>query len=864
MPNKGRCFVFNLKQVNSAVIAPHFGNLGLAVILSGLIFPFACVRQLSGQSTPAIVSIDAPDAAAAMYRGTVALAIDSAGDVAGVYSDSNNVVHSFIRSAAGTITEFDGPQVNGLADQATIPIGFDTAGDLAGVYVDAAGQTHGFMRTAGGVTTPIDAPPTVSPGNGTAGDTIPTSIDAAGDVAGVYVDSNQVTHGFLLPFGGSIVTFQAANVTGGPGGDSPGTDYVTANASGETAGTDVDVYSVVHGFIRSSSGTITSIDVPAAGTASGQGTAVTAIDASGDVGGLYIDANNITHGFVRSSSGTITTFDAPVTAGASPGIFPFSYPFRFDAAGDLSGIYLDSNDVAYGFVRSSTGTITSFTAPDAAPMPTSSKSAIARAFRHSKIGAKFNSFAKRRRGLVRGFPSAMKQKHSLMEAVNISGNLPAQVDGTAGLAINSPGAITGVYTESDSGMHSFIRTSAGALTEFAAPNAGDGVYQGTVAFAINDSGTVAGTYLDTNSDLHGFVATLGLVATTVNLTANPTSAVYGQPVTLTAQVAAGTATPPDGETVQFMIGSNSLGSATTSGGTATLNTTSLPVATDSITASYVGDTNYAGSTSNTTSVPVAQATTSLTLSSTPNPSTVGQAVVFTATATGEFGGTATGTVTFSNGTTSLGSATLTGNVATFSDSSLAQGSYNVTAAYGGDTNFQTSTSGAVSQVVNAATAPGFSFSASPTSLTVDSGAQGTVTLTVTPVGGFNSEVSFACSGLPSDASCTFSPTTVTPTTSAAVTTSLTFAASTSSASSRNRPAPFLPVTTLALGTCILAWKRRRVVRYLVLLAVAGASLACFTGCNSNPPKPSPVVSTVTVTATSGSIQQTATVTLTVN
>jgi hypothetical protein len=621
----------------------------------------------------------------------------------------------------------------------------------------------------------------------------------------------------------------------------------------------------VHGFIRSSSGTITTIDVPAAGTAAGQGTAVTALDSAGDVGGLYTDANNVAHGFVRSSSGTFSTFDAPATAGTSPGIFPFSYPFRFDTAGDLSGVYLDSNDVVYGFVRSSTGTITTFTAPDAAPMPTSTSQSIARIFRHSKVGAKFRSFTQHRLRLVSGFPSAMKHKHSLLEAANITANLPAEIDGTAGLAINSPGAITGIYTDSESGLHSFIRTPSGALTEFAAPDAGDGVYQGTVAFAINDSGTVAGTYLDTNSGLHGFVAALGQVATTVALTAAPTSPVYGQPVTLTAQVAAGTAKPPDGETVQFMIGSTTLGSGTTSAGTATLTTTALPVATNSITAAYVGDATYAGSTSTAVTVQVGTATTSLNLASSPNPSTVGQAVAFTATVTGEYGGTATGTVTFSNGSTVLGSATLSGDVATLSDSSLAAGTYNVVAAYAGDSNFQASSSAAVAQVVNAATAPGFSLTASPSSLTMQSGGQGTVTLTVTPTDGFNSQVSFACSGLPTGASCTFSPSTVTPTTSAAVTTSLTIAAGTNTAASRTQPTPFIPVSSLALGMCILAWKRRRVARYFALLALIGASVALFSGCSSNSkPNPTPVVSTVTVTATAGSVQQTSTVTLTVN
>lgn len=867
MTSQSRFFSFNFKQIKFGLSRPWAVKTSLFVAIFGLMLPVACTQPAWSAEAPAtsssIVSFDAPDAVAAMYRGTIALAIDNAGDVAGVYSDANNVVHSFVRSEAGVITEFDGPEVNSTPGQATVPIGFDAAGDLAGTYVDSNGQTHGFMRTAAGVITSIDA--SASPV-----DTIPTFIDSAGDVAGVYVDSNQVTHGFLLPFGGSIVTFQAAGTTtGGPGGDSPGTDYVTVNATGEAAGTYVDVYDVVHGFIRSSNGTITSIDVTGAGTGSGGGTAVTTIDAAGDVGGIYLDPNSIVHGFVRSASGTISTFDAPtVGTGQSPGIFPFSYPFRFDAAGELSGVYLDSSDVLYSFVRSSNGTITTYTAPDVAPMPISTSNSITRVYLHSKAGVKFRSFARRRLHLVGAFPSGMKRRKNLLEAAELNvglPNLPSDIDGTAGLAINSPGAITGIYTDSTSGVHSFVRSSAGAITEFAAPDAGDGVYQGTVAFAINDSGTVAGTYLDSNSNLHAFLGTLGGTATTVTLAANPTSAVFGQPVTLTAKVAAGSATPPDGETVQFMIGSTSIGTATTSSGTASLNTTALPVGTNSINAAYVGDSTYAGSTSNVVTLQVGQATTSLRLASAPNPSTLGQTVTFTATATGEYGGTATGPVTFSSGSTSLGSASLTGDVAIFSTSSLAVGTYSVTASYGGDSNFQTSTSSAISQVVNAAPSPTFSLSSSPTSLTVAAGSQGSVTLTVAPVDGFSAAVSFACSGLPSGATCSFSPSTVTPSGGSSATTTLTIAAAASDAALQTRPAPFLPVTTLALGACVFAFKRRRAFRYFTLLILAGAGLVFFTGCSSSSKStPPPVVSAVTVTATSGSIQQTATITLTTN
>jgi hypothetical protein len=61
---------------------------------------------------------------------------------------------------------------------------------------------------------------------------------------------------------------------------------------------------------------------------------------------------------------------------------------------------------------------------------------------------------------------------------------------------------------------------------------------------------------------------------------------------------------------------------------------------------------------------------------------------------------ATGTVTFKDDTTVLGTGTLSGGVAIFSTTMLASGVHTITAEYDGDTNFAASTSMALSQTVN--------------------------------------------------------------------------------------------------------------------------------------------------------------------
>jgi hypothetical protein len=100
--------------------------------------------------------------------------------------------------------------------------------------------------------------------------------------------------------------------------------------------------------------------------------------------------------------------------------------------------------------------------------------------------------------------------------------------------------------------------------------------------------------------------------------------------------------------------------------------------------------------------------TTTALSSTPNPSSFGQSVTLTATVAPQssIGGPPTGTVTFYDGSTAIGSASVTASgsayTASIAVSNLAIGSHSFTAAYGGSTAYNASTSAAVTQTVNKA------------------------------------------------------------------------------------------------------------------------------------------------------------------
>ncbi|MDI9848098.1 Ig-like domain-containing protein, partial [Rhodoblastus sp. 17X3] len=95
---------------------------------------------------------------------------------------------------------------------------------------------------------------------------------------------------------------------------------------------------------------------------------------------------------------------------------------------------------------------------------------------------------------------------------------------------------------------------------------------------------------------------------------------------------------------------------------------------------------------------------SVSVTSSADPSVIGQSVTFTAhvAAVAPAVGTPTGTVTFLDGGTTIGTGSLAGGVATFTTSTLSGGNHTITASYGGDSNFSSATGSLASnpQVVN--------------------------------------------------------------------------------------------------------------------------------------------------------------------
>jgi len=150
-------------------------------------------------------------------------------------------------------------------------------------------------------------------------------------------------------------------------------------------------------------------------------------------------------------------------------------------------------------------------------------------------------------------------------------------------------------------------------------------------------------------------------------------------------------------------------------------------------------------------VQIVRTASSTLVTSSLNPSVVGQSVTFTATVTGTVG-TPTGSVTFYQGATPLGASSLNASgVATYTTNALAIGSQSITATYGGDQSYVASTAGGVAQAVNIA-----GFGPVSNAPPVTAGQNAIINLTIYAASGSGLNFTLGCMGTPAKSSCLFS------------------------------------------------------------------------------------------------------------
>ena len=270
-------------------------------------------------------------------------------------------------------------------------------------------------------------------------------------------------------------------------------------------------------------------------------------------------------------------------------------------------------------------------------------------------------------------------------------------DGTrAYVTINFPNVVSVIDTATN--------TVVATIPVGVGPNGAAITPDGTRAYVTNhDSDTVS--VIDTATNTVVATIPVGVSPSGVAITpSSPTTltsslnpSIYGQKVTFTATVAPSSKFMPTG-TVRFKWSRFTIGSATLdSSGVATLTKSNLNADSYALTAVYGGDANNPPSTSAVLNQRVKETTSTSTLTSSPNPSTQGQPVTFTAMINSPTV-SPNGPVIFKAGKTLLGTVQLKGRAANFTTSTLPVGSTMITVTYNGDSNIAKS-SASVTQTV---------------------------------------------------------------------------------------------------------------------------------------------------------------------
>lgn len=466
-----------------------------------------------------------------------------------------------------------------------------------------------------------------------------------------------------------------------------------------------------------------------------------------------------------------------------------------------------------------------------------------------------------------------------VRGISLAGNVTtiAGVAPTASESLTLSGATSTVYgsgsltatfsygTQSATGTVTLLDgTTAAGTTSFSSNiatldlsklSAGKHTLSVSYAGDTNNPAIVSGVYIVT-------VAPLPIVATV-----NSISILYGQPIPALTGTLTGVL-PGDTANVTAVFTTTAVQGSKTGLYPISVSLTGSAAANYTVTLSTSGQSGAAG----VTIAPVASKTVLTTTNATP---VFTVPVTLTATVTSTTTGTPTGTVQFLNGTTVLGSSAVSASgTATLVVSALPLGVNAITAVYGGDTNFATSTSAALTETV---TSSDFTFalttSGSP-SQTVAPGVAASFPFTVTPtLATFPQAVTFAVSGLPTGATYTLTPTSIA---AGAGTTSMLLTVTTPNVTSKLSPAPVKNHSwpAVAFGMLLLPFSVKRFRRLsrgfsrrgLLLvwmffgLAAAGALTGCGAGGFFNQPQQS---YNIVVTATSGSISHSASVSLTV-
>lgn len=465
--------------------------------------------------------------------------------------------------------------------------------------------------------------------------------------------------------------------------------------------------------------------------------------------------------------------------------------------------------------------------------------------------------------------------------------IDAQPRGVNAPAGSLDGVPTGTTTFSDTASSGNVSSAglslnSGGLAEWI-PAAG--FPAGTHSVGASYSGDAS---FNASTSATPLTFTITKATPTINLS-GPRVIALGSPAALTALVIASNFVPPPTGTVTFNSGNTVLGSATLGPdpfnpnvGQATLNATSLPLGTDSVTATYNGDSNDLTAMSTPINVVVLQNSNLSAVINPPGINIDGSGII-TATAQAASGQPIpTGSIfllaTGVGDECSCGGANFVNGAANapLDGSLFGVGNISVQVEYSGDSIYAPAT-----VTLNVMDAFPFTVGATPVTITVPGATtENTSTVTVTPVNGFTGNVYLSCAlttspqGAVDPPTCSISsPANIIG--AAAVTATMTISSTATGSSGLVNPIPrgplpfqnvpgWLAVCAAAAATLLLLGirgpgrRRWRRVSLVFLLAVLGSLAACGGGSGNSGPPPNLGTTPGTYTfTTTGSFTQNA-------
>lgn len=269
------------------------------------------------------------------------------------------------------------------------------------------------------------------------------------------------------------------------------------------------------------------------------------------------------------------------------------------------------------------------------------------------------------------------------------------------------------------------------------------------------------------------------------------------------------------------------------------------------------------------------ASTSTSLQASASTVTAGSSLTLTATVSSA-AGSPSGEVTFDDGATVLGNASVNSGVATFSTDTLAAGTHSITATYSGDSSHASSMSAAVSVTI----VPFSVMVAAPSSTSVAPGGSVTANVTVTSANNYAGTISLSCAvtyqgqGSSTDPpQCGVSPASVTVTAGGSGSATMTVTTSAETARLNPNASGRFALCGFGVGSIVLLCLFRRRSSLVAFLALVVLAHAALTGCNTPAPTPAPVTTSnpgtaagtyqVTLTSTAGQAVTTQSFTITV-